>query len=92
VRLRNPDPLRRSLVAPPTPDGVRIRRGSNRHWVKLQWQVTSHKLCREIKRGPQKGRSREVCRSWRRRLRLVGRSSRRRHRLRPATANSAAVV
>ena len=39
-RLRNPDQLRRSHVAPPAPHGVKPRRGSNRRWMKVQWQVT----------------------------------------------------
>ena len=39
-RLRNPDQLRRSSVAPPAPYGVSPTRGSNRRWMKIRWQVT----------------------------------------------------
>ena len=38
ARLRNPDQLRRSPVALTAPQGV-YRRGSNRRWMKGQWQV-----------------------------------------------------
>ncbi len=40
-RLRNPDQLRRSSVAPPAPLGVPKPRDSNRYRMKVQWQVTS---------------------------------------------------
>ena len=38
-RLRNPDQLRRSPVAPPAPLGVQNPETSNRRWMKVQWQV-----------------------------------------------------
>src|ERR1700729_3991696 len=38
-RLRNPDQLRRSQVAPPPPR-LKTRRGSNRLRMKVQWQVS----------------------------------------------------
>ena len=37
-RLRNPDQLRRSSVAPPAPLGTKLR-DSNRHRMNTQWQV-----------------------------------------------------
>jgi putative transposase len=37
-RLRNPDQLRRSHVAP-TATRRKIRRGSDHRWMKVQWQV-----------------------------------------------------
>ena len=40
-RLRNPDQLRRSHVAPPAPHGVKPAEGSKRRWLKVQWQVTT---------------------------------------------------
>ena len=40
ARLRNPDPLRRSLVAHPAPHGVTSAETHNRHWMKLQRQVS----------------------------------------------------
>ena len=40
-RLRNPDQLRRSPVAPPAPLGVQNPETSNCHWMKIQWQVST---------------------------------------------------
>jgi hypothetical protein len=39
-RLRNPDRLHRSHIAPPAPDGVKLAGDSNRRWMKVPWQVS----------------------------------------------------
>ena len=49
-RLRNPDQLRRSPVAHTAPNGVNICRDSNRHWMKLQWQVQFPDIL--LRKGP----------------------------------------
>jgi hypothetical protein len=45
-RLRNPDQLRRSPVAPPAQRGVQKPRDSNCRWMKVRWQSIETN-CRE---------------------------------------------